>query len=1095
MAEVIQTDIKSVEQAREASIQARATDEGYMGASGFLLYLNQGASLVSPWWSYQRDVDLDTFWKRSDHLSGSLALLSAKVSTIPVRVEPRDVSLKSHQKQAEEFTIRLIEESDFGLGWVTLVSKVLLDWWASDNGLFIEVIGDGKPDGPIQGPALGLAHLDAHRTCRTGNAEYPVTYTSTDGKVSKLHWTRIAYASDSPSSREEMMGVGFSAISRCINVAQNLVDVGIYHQEKLGSRPLRGILQSKGIRHDVVSGALKVANEVMDNQALSRFAKLPIVEMPTEAGLEMLDLASLPDNFDHESSTRLGMFAVALAFGVPIRWIWPAAVSGATKADAMYQHIAGLGGGIGKVLRVLTLLLGGDPRGAYHSKGKFLPPHLKLVFDFQDDEQDRAQAEIKEKRSKTRKEDLDAGVIDVRAAREQALSDGDISQAQFNRMELDEGRLPDGANVLTLFNSVDSFLLEALDLGVDEPLATDVNDPFMMLGEIGAAALTAQDVMANSSTAKARERAGQALAALGALKALYTPLATQQVQREMQQEAAQSERLEVRPEKEEKKPAEGEEEEKPAEGQKKMFDFSASVGEVIGGELARGAGGEFISIEQLKEQIRQGIVARLAGRSAKPGGKAGAAAARRAENRAEVEGKLGLAEGTMDALAAMRTGDASDDQMQEMLTSGFAQVNADGTVTMSGAGRSILSAGGSGDIDRAKTALARASEPPKGAAPAKPRKPGRAERERARQQRESANRAKVSEAASDTVSEEDFTALTSFRAGGTLDEATADRLAQGGLVEIDDRGNARMTRSGGSFLAAADNGDTRKAMDTLSHAADAVSATLERAQAFRGQADAMSERASQIDDAMAELAMEISAGTATATDAAEQMAALREAARMLREREAELREEADGLEARVGSLGVEAKRFTPAPRSKSSYLKKQFTRAAVSIQAAAERVGLKSSEELQELQPTIHVHMPEQTAPVTNLTLQVPEQKTVMAEGRRWWQKAQVVTPQVQVEPHIEINVPEREVHIDAPISVEIPERAVLVETPVNVQVPAPVVQAGDIHVDAPPPARVDVTVDATVRPPDKVVETETFVERDPRSGRIVKTTKRTEAK
>lgn len=528
-------EIKSVEEARELSLQARARGEAAWSSLGFLSYMSQAGQLVAPWWSRKRDRDLDDFCKKSDHLSGARAMLVAKVVTVPVRVAPRDASVKAHLRQAEDFTIRLVEESDFGGTWITTLSKWLIDYWSSDGGGYLEIIGGGKKDGPIVGAAAGVAHLDSLRCVRTGDPEYPILYRATDGSLSKFHWTRVAFASDMPSPRAEMKGVGFCAVSRCINVAQNLVDISAYKQEKLGSRPLRAILQSRGVDADVVTAAISIANESMDNSGLTRFARIPVVEMPADAELRLLSLSSLPEGFDEETSTRLGMFALALAFGVPIRWIWPAATTGATKADAMYQHIAGLGGGIGKVLRVITTLLGGDPRGSRHMRGKFLPPHLKLVFDFQDDEQDRMRAEVQERRAKARTADLGAGVINVRVAREQALEAGDLTRAQFEQMELAEGRLPGGEDITTLFYAGDEQARELLDLGVPDPLDVARNDREAVLATLEEKMSEARDFLSGATTASSKTLARQALAALAKLHDVYSKFKSAQV------EAAESE--------------------------------------------------------------------------------------------------------------------------------------------------------------------------------------------------------------------------------------------------------------------------------------------------------------------------------------------------------------------------------------------------------------------------------------------------------------------------------------------------------------------------------------------------------------------------
>lgn len=1016
---------KDVAEAAEQSLQPRARERLHAGITGLLNYLSAGSYRIAPWWSPQRDGDLDAFWKDSDHLSGSLALLTAKVVTVPVKVMPRDTRLKKNIADAERFNIILNEEADFGAGWITMLSKWLTDYWLTDNGSFLEIIGPGDPLGPIEGPPTGIAHLDSHRIQRTGNTEFPAIYTRPDGQRVKFHRSRITMTSDMPSAREEMFGVGFCAGSRIIHNAQALMDMATFKEEKLGSRPRRGIVIGKGIATDAILDSMAIADEQMDSRQLSIYSQLAVLgDIPTDADLSLLDLIGLPDGFDEDTSTRLAMFAIATGFGVPIRWIWPASVSGATKADAMYQHIAGLGGGIARILATLTMALGGDPTGAAHSIGKFLPPHLKLVFDFQDDEQDDMRASVRTKRSNVWKTDLEDGLLDMRAAREQALAAGDLTQAQFDRMELADGRLADGAPVLSLFHVDNEPFLSWLDLASDNPLAVSENDALHMLTEIDASAISVQDVIANSSNATTKEKAEQALAALGALKAMYAPLAQQQVQSDIMARfgaapAAPAPASPTKPASETAPEQAAEEAQKqfgikegrfitkdgirifvggPSSGgggasssnivpnsdsintisdlekfadtsipvtvdgvnvyahsarhdsdidsilangfvpqrgetywasrgfdrergagyilfkdrqniakesidvvepgeayqefrftQKipardivkvvrtvtdntgfriredhlaqyaithqgisqdkidslpikyqrwfnlpgeatKDFDYSVQAGSIIGGELARGAGGRFISAAELKEQLRAEMIARMGGGAART--PTNSAATKRAANRAKVAEALGV---DTEALAGMISGDTPVEMEMALAELGLATVAADGSVYLSPEGRKVLGAANSGDVDAAQEAMdaARKKAQGKGAGKGGAAKPSPEEKQRQREEAQrkikEQNRSVVAEGLAGRIDQAAFSSLLSFVDGQEIDPAQADTLAQAGLLEIDPEGNPRLTQAGRSFTNAADKGDVRTAKDTLSRGEERVKAVLERA--------------------------------------------------------------------------------------------------------------------------------------------------------------------------------------------------------------------------------------------------------------------------
>jgi hypothetical protein len=313
-----------------------------------------------------------------------------------------------------------------------------------------------------------------------------------------------------------------------VDVAQNILDILTYKQEKLGSRPTRGLIVTQGgIDPDTLSSAFKIAEMQQSAQGLTRYSKYVVIgdAMAPDANLQMIDLASLPDGFDERTSTELAMFTIALTGGIPPRWLWPATTSGATKADAMYQHVAGIGGGAGATLSAISTALGGSDRGLLSASAKFLPPTLRMVFDFQDDEQDRDQAEIRDIRSQQRERDLASGTLTVRVAREQAVEAGDISQAQFEQMELDEGRLSDGTDVLTLFYSRDPQVqgLLSIDAVYNEPLDIEANDPLTMQTAIAKQMRVCQQVSVLAPNAALKRKAQQCEAALKKLGELYKP--------------------------------------------------------------------------------------------------------------------------------------------------------------------------------------------------------------------------------------------------------------------------------------------------------------------------------------------------------------------------------------------------------------------------------------------------------------------------------------------------------------------------------------------------------------------------------------------
>lgn len=514
-----------IEQAVETTVQSAVRSNQTQGLSSILIGFGYSNNIVPKWWSRSRDKYLDNFWRESDNLSGALYILNAKMTTIPFRVFPKDKSIKIHQQIADDYTRILVESSQFGAGWVEFFGKFIEAYCSQDNGAFAEIIGDGSKDGPIEGQPLTIATLDSSRCTRSSNPIYPVVYTDTDGKMYKLHYTRVLFKSSMPSSRADMNGIGFSAVSRCIQSTQNLIDMSVYKQEKLGSRPPRQIVITKGgLDPDDLAEAIAKANASMNNQGLSRFAKTVAVgsaNLPN-AELQVLDLISAPDGFDEQKSTIIGMVIIANALGMDAKEIFPMSGEGGTKADAIIQHLKQRGKGPGQILQMIENEL----------DQKFLPPFLYISFDYQDEAQDRQAAEIESIRAQARQRDIADATIDDRVAREQMLEHEEISQAQFEQLELNNGRLVDGVSVETLFYSPDKDFVMLLE-GYKQPPKpkVDMTNPSIMIEEDETnepVKIKIMQIITSSKDVSMIKKARQALAAIEFRENKYKEIAEKQ---------------------------------------------------------------------------------------------------------------------------------------------------------------------------------------------------------------------------------------------------------------------------------------------------------------------------------------------------------------------------------------------------------------------------------------------------------------------------------------------------------------------------------------------------------------------------------------
>lgn len=518
-----------VDAVKQESIQSRATETADVARSDFFSVGNffRGGDTLPPWWSRARDKSLLDLMYNSNLLGGAMYAMASKLTTIPFHIEPVDMAITKHIREAMRFERQLKESAEFGQGWGIFYQKQLVSLLGQDNGRFMEIIDlSSNKNGPISGPVISVAHLDPARCTRTHNAQFPITYEDTDGKRHRLHWTRVAYEAQMPSIKDEMIGVGICATSRSSHYAQNMLDIATYKEEKLGSRPAKGFVTvGGGLSPKAVGDAFEVSASMSDSRGLTRFPALPIIGSPDieNPSVELTTLSSMPDGFSEKDSTTIAMAAIALGFGVDARELWPGMQNASTRADALLSHVKQRGKAPGMILKETERMF----------NNWYLPRHLKMVFDFQDDAQDNQKALIRQERARTRTMNLKFGVTTSRVERELMLSVKSITKAQFEAMELEDGRLPDGSPLETLFSSDEPIYTKILTLsGISSPLDIRGNDPQKVLDAISKQLPVAYESIHEETRQVQKTQAKEALAALKFLALKYEASLVIQVREE-----------------------------------------------------------------------------------------------------------------------------------------------------------------------------------------------------------------------------------------------------------------------------------------------------------------------------------------------------------------------------------------------------------------------------------------------------------------------------------------------------------------------------------------------------------------------------------
>lgn len=293
------------------------TMPGAMGIETLVLNIASVADDITPWGLNPklRDSQLRAFWPTEEMMAGVVYSTAARNSSFNFALRGPSAVTNA--------TMRMLQEADFGAGWVDLIMKVTVDLLTQDNGAFIEMI---RPEDKPESPVIGIAHMDAWRCRRTGIWETPVVYTDRQGREHLLKWYNVISLSEFPSPIEIVNGLQYCAMTRVLRMAQTARDISIYQREKVSGRFSRAIHLVSGFSKQTIDDQIRLAQMQADNQGTIRYIQPIVISNPDpEANVQhiMIDLASLPDNFDSQVFFHQYVAKLSLGFGVDYQDIAP----------------------------------------------------------------------------------------------------------------------------------------------------------------------------------------------------------------------------------------------------------------------------------------------------------------------------------------------------------------------------------------------------------------------------------------------------------------------------------------------------------------------------------------------------------------------------------------------------------------------------------------------------------------------------------------------------------------------------------------------------------------------------------------------------
>jgi len=328
--------------------------EPYTGSASALtltLHIASAGDAIMKWGQNvrRRDQQLRDFWPTESYLAGA-------VSTTCFRNAAFDWEIRGGGERVEQAVADMLHTAiaNDQIGWIPFVKKISQDLYTQDNGCFIELIRDPGRDAASKfkgamAPVIGIAHLDAAQSVRTGNAEYPVLYTDRNGREHKLAWYQVVAMSDFPSASERMNGVGYCSVTRALRLAQIMRSIAMFKDEEVGGRNIKRINLVGGVGQQQIKDAIARTHEEASNKGFSRYIEhtvLASLDPEKPVSVAEVNLASLPEGFNFDQEMQWYISGLALDFGVDYQEFAPLPggnIGSASQSMILHRKSSGKG--------------------------------------------------------------------------------------------------------------------------------------------------------------------------------------------------------------------------------------------------------------------------------------------------------------------------------------------------------------------------------------------------------------------------------------------------------------------------------------------------------------------------------------------------------------------------------------------------------------------------------------------------------------------------------------------------------------------------------------------------------------------------------
>jgi hypothetical protein len=427
MSDLVQLGLKGFEPAiaNRSVVQDPTYTQG-LGVHPLIMTIASYADSI-PVWSTQpgeRDKYLRAFWPTEPTLAGAVFATVSRNASFQWEITQTDFSKPKPKNTIRAVERMLMQRSNRGRGWINYRQKIMEDLCTQDNGAFHELVRE--KDSP-NSPVLAINHLDSAKCFRTGDPEAPVIYTDMLGRQHVLKWWNVIPESLFPSAIEESYDVQYSPVTIALLAAQILRDIAIYKKEKVSGGNSRAIHFVTGVSQDTIDDSKAWSREQNMNMGLIRYSDpivVPTLDPSHPVHVETIQLASLPDSFDEDSTFKWYIVQLANAFGVDYQELAPLPggnLGSSQQSSMLHQKTQGKGPALSIAMTEWML-----------NNNGILPDTVKFSYREHDLSAEKDKAEARFTRDKSRSLLINSGVIDPQGALELAVRDGDIPEYVAN---------------------------------------------------------------------------------------------------------------------------------------------------------------------------------------------------------------------------------------------------------------------------------------------------------------------------------------------------------------------------------------------------------------------------------------------------------------------------------------------------------------------------------------------------------------------------------------------------------------------------------------------------------------------------------------